>query len=215
MMGMAVWSSLLAAGLCFAQVVSAVSTFPSVDHQNMTGEKARAVGQSAAGELLLIPRSRERIQQLGAPSCLGLATDYVITGDYAMVFRTPDGGGAIIQELHGLEIYTRSLQPLKLESVNVPPFHGFLFFPRHTDCHALEFYAYGIRNGKAVPFSFQVGSSILPYFETLPTERPQVRDGQLVVVGGRGAGVDRSTVYYFAPDVENGLFRLTKTAQMK
>lgn len=47
----------------------------------------RAIGRANSGHILIIPEETEKIEQLGATSCLGEETDYSFKGKYKILFK--------------------------------------------------------------------------------------------------------------------------------
>ncbi len=178
----------------------------------------RAVGKSASGTFEIRPKKDgdERISLLGAPSCYGLETDLYFWGDYEVYFRDAAGHETLVRELIGLEIVQRTdaaIQFLKYEWPGDKEL--FLFIPRYTDCHGLEFYAFGVdkKTGETSSFSFEqvvttidengIESTSLgesPYWTTSTVVDPVMEEGLLIVEGGRGAGQDGAILYTFEPD---------------
>jgi|GEM_PF-1156780 len=190
-------------------------TTPSLPAANVG---VRATGRSASGTFEIRPKKDgdERISLLGAPSCYGMETDLYFWGDYELYFRDAAGHETLVRELAGLEIVQRTdavIQFLKYEWPGDKEL--FLFIPRYTDCHGLEFYAFGVdtKTGETSSFSFeQVVTTIdenetestsrgeSPYWTTSTAVKPVLEDGKLIVEGGRGAGQDGAIRYTFEPD---------------
>ncbi|MCD9025343.1 hypothetical protein [Cohnella silvisoli] len=201
-------------GLESTQIGPAIEDFPDTeppisDEAKHDSEypslEVRAIGESTLGKFELRPRkgSAEKIQPLGAPSCLGLDTDLTITGDYELFFKATAGGESLIQNYEALEIIQKENKAIMMQKFDFPKVELYLFIPRYTDCHGLEFYAYGIdkKTGEASAFTFQEGDNAIPYWTTSPMVLPTQLDDQLVVEGGRFAGTDGATRYRFQPDL--------------
>ncbi|QJD86971.1 hypothetical protein [Cohnella herbarum] len=167
-------------------------------------EGIRATGESAYGLFQLRPRQGgdENIQALGAPSCIGQETDLQFAGDYELYFLNRSGDEKLVQQFNRLEMIQRENGAIEFMKLDFPNAEIFLFIPRYTDCHGLEFYAYGVdkESGEASNFTFLNGESTLPNAITSPVNLPIVSDGKLVVEGGRAAGQDGATRYSYVPD---------------
>ncbi|MFB9278840.1 hypothetical protein [Cohnella cellulosilytica] len=172
----------------------------------------RAVGSSGSGQFQLRPvkSGDESVQTLGAPSCLGQETDVHFFGDYELFFHRPSGEEAVVQSFEQLEMIWKGKETLEFRQLDFADMELFLFLPRYTDCHALEFYAYGVdkATGEASNYTFRDGENDLPYWTTSPQELPKVKDGKLVVEGGRWAGQDGAMRYTFEPVPDKHQLRL-------
>lgn len=175
-------------------------------------EGIRAVGSSGAGQFQLRPvkSGDESVQTLGAPSCLGQETDAHFFGDYELFFHRPSGEETVVQSFEQLEMIWKGNDTLEFRQLEFADMELFLFLPRYTDCHALEFYAYGVdkATGEASNYTFRDGENDLPYWTTSPQELPKVEDGMLVVEGGRWAGQDGAVRYTFEPVPDKHQLRL-------
>lgn len=161
----------------------------------------RAQGGNSQGELVLLPLAEEKKAQLGAPSCMGQATDYRIEGSYDMRFRKPDGSVQTVAHWDGLSLIRPDLKRVALDKLAFDSFDAFVFTPAYADCHALEFRLYGVSGGEAFPFVFRgVDGQDLASFSYAPGSLPRVEAGRLVVDGGYAAGMEAPTRYTFRPD---------------
>ncbi len=167
-------------------------------------EGIRAVGDSSSGLFQLRPvkAGDETVQTLGAPSCLGQETDVRFLGDYELVFLRPSGEETVVQRFERLEMVWQGKETIEFAKLDFPDSELLLFLPRYADCHALEFYAYGVdkATGDVSNYTFRNGENEFPYWTTSPSDLPKAADGKLVVEGGRAAGQDGATRYVFAPD---------------
>jgi len=168
-------------------------------------EGVRAVGETSFGlfELRPIKGGDEKIQTLGAPSCLGQETDIQYAGDYELYFINTSGKETLVQEFKHLEMIHRENEIIKFMKLDFSKIELYLFIPRHKDCHGLEFYAYGIdkKSGEVSNFTFLDGDVSFPEWATSPVSLPQTVEGKLVVEGGYAAGQDGATRYVFVPDL--------------
>ncbi|TFE24509.1 hypothetical protein [Cohnella luojiensis] len=168
-------------------------------------EGVRAVGDTSFGLFQLRPAKGgdEKIQALGAPSCLGQENDLQYSGDYELYFHKRSGDETLIQEFNQLEMIQRENNTIEFMKLEFPKLELYLFIPRYTDCHGLEFYAYGIdkETGEVSNFTFLNGEETYPNWTTSPNNLPQAVEGKLVVEGGRGAGQDGATRYVYDPDL--------------
>lgn len=192
----------------------------------------RAVGKSSAGTLEIRPKKDgdERISLLGAPSCYGLETDLNFWGDYEVYFRDSADHETLVRELIGIDIVQRTDAPIQMRKYDLPGDKElFLFIPRYTDCHGLEFYAFGVdtKTNEASSFTFEqivttvdengketISRNDIGYWTTSPVVDPVLEDGRLIVEGGRGAGQDGATLYTYEPDWTNGRMLLEKKEQI-
>jgi len=175
-------------------------------------EGIRAIGSSSAGQFQLRPvkSGDESVQTLGAPSCLGQETDVRLFGDYELFFRRPSGEETLVQSFGQLEMIWQRNETIEFRQLDFPEIELFVFLPRYADCHALEFYAYGVdkATGEATNYTFWDSKRDLPVWATSPEKLPEVLDGKLVVEGGRGAGQDGAVRYLFEPIPDKHQLRL-------
>jgi hypothetical protein len=168
-------------------------------------EGVRANASTSFGVFQLRPNKDgdEKIQTLGAPSCLGQESDIQFTGDYELYFHNKSGEETLVQEFKQLVMIQREKNAIKLIKLDFPKIELYLFIPRYTDCHGLEFYAYGIdkETGEVSNFTFQDDDVTYPNWTTSPVNLPQANKGKLVVEGGKGAGQDGATRYMYVPDL--------------
>lgn len=61
----------------------------------------RAIGRANSGQILIIPEDSEKIEQLGAPSCLGEETDYSFKGKYKILFKDTENNVTQISDYDG------------------------------------------------------------------------------------------------------------------
>ncbi|WP_256761648.1 hypothetical protein [Cohnella sp. WQ 127256] len=195
------------------------SDVPQIDPSLATpNEGIRASSVTSKGILQLRPLKdgNETIEPLGAPSCLGQETDIQFTGDYELYFNDNSGNETLIQEFKQLEMIQPASTFIPLMKLNLTEIELYLLIPRYTDCHALEFYAYGINkeSGEVSSLTFLNDEVISPYWTTSPVNLPQVIDGKLVVEGGRGAGMDGATRYVYVPDLAKNQLVLESKEQI-
>jgi hypothetical protein len=168
-------------------------------------EGIRAVGDTSFGLFQLRPKKGgdEKIQTMGAPSCIGKETDLQFTGDYELYFHNRSGEETLVQEFKQLDMIQRENNTIEFMKLDFPNLEIYLFLPHYTDCHGLEFFAYGIdkETGEASNFTFQNGEVNYPNWITSPVNLPQAIEGKLVVEGGKGAGQDSATRYIYVPDL--------------
>jgi len=199
-----------------AAATAAPSPVPAAGTAAPSAVKPRAQWNVEGGTLLLMPMGEETVQQLGAPSCLGLETDYSITGYYDMVFRDVQGTMKVIQSLGSIEIIQRDLKPLKLDSYAFKDFKAYAFIPRYTDCHYRELYLYGVKDGEAFALPFDRGNDrTTVYFDLLPVDKPVIKQEQLVMMGGFAAGADAYDRYTFSPDLNKRLMTLVNREKVQ
>ncbi|WP_123041583.1 hypothetical protein [Cohnella candidum] len=174
----------------------------------------RAFADSSFGRLELRPDDGlpEKIQTLGAPSCLGQETDYYVTGSYGVYFKSASGQESRIGSLPNLEIIQKENQAFAMTKLDFPDGELFLLIPRYTDCHGLEFHVYGVdkKTGEASAFTFEEAGRTVEEWTTSPVNLPTVDGSELVVEGGRAAGQDGTTRLHFEPDWTQHKLVLTK-----
>ncbi|MCS7463324.1 hypothetical protein N0M98_24685 [Paenibacillus doosanensis] len=175
----------------------------------------RAEGVSAQGTLRLVPASEERVQQLGAPSCIGREDDYRIAGSYDLTFQPAGGESAAVRHFDDLSLIRPDLQPFAMKRVSFGSFEAFAFIPAYADCHGIEFYLFGVKDGQAFPFSFQIDGAVRPTFDIGPGRDFAVADGRLIVEGGISAGMDYPIRYTFQPDLQARTMQLVRQEEIK
>lgn len=176
----------------------------------LEGAEARAVGGSGQGELALVPKEAERVNQMGAPSCIGTESDYHMVGSYDLLFRKPDGSSQTVRTFDNLNMIQPDLNPIRMERLAFDSFEAFMFTPAYADCHETEFYLFGIRDGKAFPFTFRLEEEQLETFYTSASKSPRAIDGKLVIDGGIYAGMDYPIRYTFQPDLQSNAMVLVE-----
>jgi len=174
-------------------------------------DSIRASAKTPAGELLILADSDAAAQRLGAPSCYGLETDFQIQGALNAVLRDAQGKETIIKQLGLIEIIQPSVDPLTLQHLTIGRTDVYAFVPRYTDCHGRETYFFGVRDGNAFPLPLTLSDGISrDALEILPVDKPKVENGQLVFMGGFGAGMDAYIRYSFKLNESKMRFELTK-----
>ncbi|GLX70537.1 hypothetical protein [Paenibacillus glycanilyticus] len=178
----------------------------------------RAVAAHEAGKLVIQPASHATVEQLGAPSCWGLETDLRWTGDYEAVWEPINGGEAsILMTFPGqLEMIEPTDETIDLQKVTIGDTDLFAYYPRYTDCHALEAYLFGVKDGQAFPIKAEAwdGHGMMDTITQHPHYPLQVTGNELVVTGGQGAGQDFINVYHYQYDSEQQVLKLNKTDQV-
>lgn len=113
-----------------------------------------------------------------------------------------DGSIQSVKAFSGLNLIRPDLQPMQMEKLTFDSFEAFVFTPIYADCHEVEFYLFGVQDGKAFPMVFQVeGNEEEKSFYISPLATPKVVENKLVVDGGYAAGMDDRTRYTFQPDL--------------
>lgn len=161
----------------------------------------RAIGQTAQGDFKLVPQSAERLQQIGAPSCMGQEGDYQISGSYELVFTKSDGSLQSLRQFKDFITIQPNLDHVQMRSLSFGTFDAVFFIPRYMDCHGLEFYMFGYQDGTAFPFSFQLDGTGSETMYVSPLGSPKVVDGKLQVESGITAGMNFPIRYTFQPDL--------------
>jgi hypothetical protein len=178
----------------------------------------RAIGMHADGKLLVKPAGKARVAPLGAPSCYGLETDLRWSGDYEVVWESKSEGTAtkVMTFPTGFEIVQQEDTPVNMRTFSLEDTDLFAYVPRYADCHGLETYFFGVKNGEAFPISFEIKpEEILTNISQLPHHPFRVAGGELIVTGGYGAGQDFIHVYHFRYDSKKRSMILKSTDQVK
>jgi hypothetical protein len=155
---------------------------------------------------------------LGAPSCYGVETDLRWTGDYEVVWESASAGASstVMTFPADFEIVQPTDAPVEMKKFTIEKTDLFAYVPRYTDCHALETYFFGIRDGKAVSIPLEMKPGELwPNIGQHPRRPYQVADNELIITGGYGAGQDFINVYHFHYDSRKHSMILQKTEQVK
>ncbi|TJY41067.1 hypothetical protein E5161_15290 [Cohnella pontilimi] len=204
-------------GIATTQIGPGVDEPPPASAEART-EVLRAVGESSFGtfELRPVAGTSEKIQPLGAPSCLGLETDVNIAGDYELFFRDKNGALQSVYSLNGLEFIQHNEEPVAMRKFDFPDVELFLLIPRYTDCHGLEVYAFGVdkQSGKPSVFPFKTRDQHATVWTTSPVNLPVLENGSLIIEGGRGAGTDGAVRYTFKPDLGKRVLMLESQEQI-
>jgi hypothetical protein len=91
-------------------------------------------------------------------------------------------------------------------------FEAVSFAPVYTDCHAVDFYLYGVTDKEAFHFTFHTKYGNYDHYSISHKAQLVVQDGQLIVEGGQAAGGDAEVKkrYYFMPGLERKSMELVK-----
>lgn len=171
--------------------------------EKVEDESIRAIAEDREGRLIIRPRSHAIKEPLGAPSCWGLETDLRWTGDYEAVWETADGESSnpLMTFPDAFEIIQPTDEAVNLQMVTIGDASLYTYFPRYTDCHALDLYMFGVKDGQAFPVMLEVEEGKrLTSFVQHPHFPLQVSGEELVITGGQGAGQDFINVYHFIYD---------------
>ncbi|MBD2862962.1 hypothetical protein [Paenibacillus oceani] len=178
----------------------------------------RAVGTHTEGRIVVKPSGQAKVAALGAPSCYGQETDLNWRGAYEAVWEPKSGGAAspIFSFPTEFEIIQKNDSPVQMKSFALSGTDLFAYVPRHTDCHALETYLFGVSDGKAFPVPFEMDPErSWTNIGQLPNRQFQVTSGEMIVTGGYGAGQDYIDVYHFRYDSKKKAMVLQRTEQLK
>ncbi|RUS45075.1 hypothetical protein [Cohnella sp. AR92] len=176
----------------------------------------RAIGASKDGRLLVQPLSDAYAGALGAPSCYGTETDVEWSGTYQAVWEPKAAGKTteVIAFPAGFTIIQPGDAPVQMQRESAGDTELFFYAPRYADCHGLEAYVFGVRDGKAFPVSVRMGGDeVLGYFTYDPGRPYEYRDGELTVWGSPGAGSDSIDVYRYRYSDKDRSLILTSTGQ--
>jgi hypothetical protein len=193
---------------------------PMAPEENTAKEddSIRAIGTHPDGRLLVRPTSKASVAPLGAPSCYGLETDLRWSGDYEAVWESKSDGisSKMMTFPIEFEIVQQDDAPVKMQEFTLGGIEIFTYVPRYTDCHGLETYLFGVSEGKAFPISFEMKpEQIWTNISQLPHRPFQVTNGELILIGGYGAGQDFNDVYHFHYDPKKRSMILQSTDQVK
>lgn len=178
----------------------------------------RAVGTQPEGRLIVRPLSKASVAPLGVPSCYGQETDLDWDGDYEVVWESKADGTSskVLTFPNDFDIIQRDDKPVEMQTFTLGDTDIFAYVPRYTDCHALETYLFGVSGGKAFPIPFEMEPKrILTSLGQLPIRSFQVTNGELIITGGYGAGMEFIEVYHFRYDLKKRSMILQNTDQVK
>ncbi|QGQ93737.1 hypothetical protein EHS13_01850 [Paenibacillus psychroresistens] len=175
----------------------------------------RAAGKTTFGDLQIVSKSKETIEALGAPSCLGIAKDFSIKGDYQVLFKNSQGIESVVAPNEMKHIIYPNQETIPMNKLSFKEFDSLSFIPTYTDCHGIQFYLYGVTAKGAFQFEFQTNEDTTDSYYMEPTSKLQVINDQLIVVGGRAAGdVGYALRYIFKPDLAAKTMVLVKTEKV-
>lgn len=177
----------------------------------------RAIGIHQDGRLVIKPDTHANVSTLGAPSCYGVETDLSWSGDYEVLWEPTHGGTSskVMTFPIDFEIIRPGDEPVNLQMFTLGDTEVFAYNPRYTDCHALETYLFAINDGQAFPITFEMKSGVsLSSISRHPLHPIQASNGELILMGGEGAGQDFVDVYHFQYDSMKHLMVLQQTDQI-
>ncbi|PZD92918.1 hypothetical protein DNH61_25830 [Paenibacillus sambharensis] len=188
------------------------------DKAVLTDPSIRAVGTHPEGRLLI--RSTEKTSAapapLGAASCYGLETDLKWSGTHQVVWESAvdDSTSPVVSFNKGLEIIQPDDTPIELPQYAFGDTVIYIFTPRYTDCHGLEFLLFGVQNNEAFPVMFEFDGLIRANFYRLPSKPVEATEEGIVVTGGLAAGQDYMEIYHFEYDETERTMVLKKTERL-
>jgi hypothetical protein len=198
---------------------AAASTPPSDSAETKKEDGSiRAIGANQDGRLLVKPASKAIVTPLGAPSCYGAETDLRWTGDYEAIWEPASAvtSSKVMTFPADFVIVQPTDAPVEMVRFTLDQTDLFAYMPRYTDCHALETYVIGVKDGKAFPITFEMkAGEQWPNIGQHPHHPLQVTDHEFIITGGYGAGQDFINVYHFRYDSKTHLMILQKTEQVK
>ncbi|WP_336773341.1 hypothetical protein [Paenibacillus sp. MMO-58] len=179
----------------------------------------RAVASHQAGTLMIQPKSQATVAVLGAPSCYGLETDLSWTGDYEAIWK-PAAGGTPVNVLsfpEDLEIIEPTDETINLQMLTIGDTDFFTYYPRYTDCHALEAYLFGVEDGQVFPVTFEdeTGQLTNSFFQHPHYPLQVSGNNELVITGGEGGGQAFIEVWHYDYDSGQHRMKLSKTEQVQ
>ncbi|SFJ86253.1 hypothetical protein SAMN02799624_06332 [Paenibacillus sp. UNC496MF] len=182
-------------------------------------DSVRALFGLQGGLLTVQPASggSASVAPLGAPGCIGQASDLRWHGAFEARWTPHKGETSTIFAFPAdFEIVqptdeTAEMEPIKLGGTELA-----VYSPRYTDCHALETYFFGVRDGRAFPVSIRMDDvRALASIGRLPGQKPIAESDELVIIGGFAAGMETVPVYAFRYEPEARTLTLTRTEQRK
>jgi hypothetical protein len=186
---------------------------PSKDSSSVAPSKmeARAIGTTSSGEVLIIPKKLEKIEQLGAPSCLGQAEDYSFKSDYEVTFKYNNGKISLITLPKIDTIISPENKQIVLPTFTFQGFQAVVITPQYTDCHGIAFYLIGTNDNVAFSFKFVTDDGTFNSFNFASNTKLKVVNDQLVVNPGQAAGSETKKQLTFKPDFKNQTMQLVKS----
>ncbi|NIK71697.1 hypothetical protein FHT67_005174 [Paenibacillus sp. BK720] len=179
----------------------------------------RATASHRAGQLIIQPKSHATVVSLGAPSCYGLETDLSWTGDYEAIWQPAAGGDPVkvMSFPEDLEIIEPTDAMISLQMITVGDADFFTYYPRYTDCHALEAYLFGVKDGQVFPVTFEdeAGQLTGSFFQHPHYPLQVSGNDELVVTGGEGAGQAFVEVRHYRYDSGQHRMKLSKTDRVQ
>lgn len=181
---------------------------------NKEDHSVRAMAAHQDGQLIIQPKNHASVATLGAPSCYGLESDISWTGDYEAIWKPASDRSTskVMTFPSDLEIIQPTDAVVNLQMMTIGDTDFYTYYPRYTDCHALDIYFFGVKSGEAFPISFELeDGKRFTGFVQHPHYPLQVVDNELVITGGEGAGQEFIHVYHFNYDAGQQAFVLQKT----
>lgn len=116
----------------------------------------RAIGRSNYGELTIVSKDKENVEQLGADSCFGKASDYSFTGDYYVIFAAKDGNKIIIAALNKQKIIQPENSIIELNKLTMSNADIFYFIPEYSGSNDVSIRFFAItKEGKSFVFNIE------------------------------------------------------------
>jgi hypothetical protein len=163
----------------FERNIASPKTTTSTDSED--SKSLRAIGKSNSGEVLVISTENESIKQLGAPSSLGVETDYSFKGNYKIVFKDLKGNVTDVASYNG-QIIGKDKSPIRLDKLDFNDIEIFYFKPIPNISRPEAVYLFGVdKNGKAFQLSFEYPDKITGNTTSSPNSLPQIKDNWLVI----------------------------------
>lgn len=115
----------------------------------------RAEGKSDYGTLEFISIGKEKVEQLGADSSYGKASDFSFTGNYKVIFKNSMGKKKLISRMNNLNVIQPYKTTIKLQKLKVDGTDIFYFVPKYSSSNDTDIYFYGITSGGEA-FKFKI-----------------------------------------------------------
>lgn len=168
----------------------------------------RGVGKANNGQILIVPEEDEKIEQLGAPSCLGVETDYSFKGKYKILFKDPEDNVIQISEYEG-QIIAKDMEAIELEKLSFNGVELFHFKPILNRCRPEIAYLFGVTEDmEAFQLAFEYDDKTFNWVCSSPDTIPEIIDNMLVISSWEPD--EGNYKDYFVPDVHKRTMKFVK-----
>lgn len=127
-----------------------------------------SICKSNYGELTIVSKDKENVEQLGADSCFGKASDYSFTGDYYVIFAAKDENKIIIAALNKQKIIQPENSIIELNKLTMSNIDIFYFIPEYSGSNDVPIRFFAITKGRnKIINSFQIQSHVSEVYQNL------------------------------------------------